>query len=275
LGFIVSRYQLSGIETKLSLLHEGFPNDMPSSKAMILGFYLHFTVYGICALVMLSRTREELYRYTSQAIGPNIGFFKFLIYDFIVVWGINMISMYVWFGEVGSTLLQAGTVLNIFFIANAIVYGGLKFPHIFGIEDAGRQKYEKNLLSEAEKEHYGRKLLEFMETRKPYLEPTLSLSDLATQLAVPSHVLSQILNVVYQQNFYDFINSYRIEESKRLLCVPHSNGKTILEILYQCGFNSKSVFNAAFKKFTGMTPREFKRSSSSPSSQTVIPASFQ
>jgi len=76
----------------------------------------------------------------------------------------------------------SGTVLNIFFIANAIVYGGLKFPHIFGIEDAGRQKYEKNLLSEAEKEHYGRKLLEFMETRKPYLEPTLSLSDLATQL---------------------------------------------------------------------------------------------
>jgi len=98
-----------------------------------------------------------------------------------------------------------------------------------------------------------------METQKPYLDPTLCLNNLAEKLAIPTHHLSQVLNICLNQNFFDFINSYRIKESRRLLSEQDPRKKTIIEILYQTGFNSKSVFNVAFKKYTGMTPSQFRK----------------
>jgi AraC-like DNA-binding protein len=62
-----------------------------------------------------------------------------------------------------------------------------------------------------------------------------------------------------QQNFFDFINRYRIEEAQRLLTDPPDKKITVLEVLYECGFNSKSSFNTLFKKHTGLTPSEFKK----------------
>jgi AraC-like DNA-binding protein len=177
----------------------------------------------------------------------------------MIVWGINTIALYIEYGQTWSYILWIVTVLNIFFIANAVVYQGLKFPETFQDESNGKQKYEKNPLSDAAKEEYIKQLKEYMATHKPYLNPLLSLSDLAKELKMPSFVLSQVLNLTAKQNFYEFINNYRIEESKRLLTASNGNGKTILEILYQCGFNSKSVFNSAFRKYTCMTPSEFKK----------------
>ena len=168
--------------------------------------------------------------------------------------------MYIYFGETGAYILNIITTLNIFFIANAIVYQGLKFPKIFHEETSERQKYEKNPLLNENKKIFVNKIQEYMENKKPYLNPTLSLPDLAKQVNISPFVLSQILNQVLNQNFYDFVNNYRIEESKRLLANPKENGKTILEILYMCGFNSKSVFNSFFRKNTGMTPTEFRKS---------------
>ena len=74
----------------------------------------------------------------------------------------------------------------------------------------------------------------------------------------PYHI-SQVFNDCFNKNFYDFINLYRIEESKKLLRNPKNNEKTILEILYEAGFNSKSTFNALFKKHTGVTPTEYRK----------------
>jgi AraC-like DNA-binding protein len=167
--------------------------------------------------------------------------------------------MFIPFGQTGDSILQIVTVSNIFFIANAIVYQGLKFPQLFHDEPENRSKYEKNMLSEDERKEYSKKIREYVVQNKPYLNPMLSLSGFAEQLALPSYVISQVLNVSFNQNFYNFINQYRIEESKKVLSNFKSKEKTILEVLLQCGFNSKSVFNSAFKKHTGITPREFKK----------------
>ncbi|MCD4693709.1 MAG: helix-turn-helix domain-containing protein [Calditrichales bacterium] len=102
------------------------------------------------------------------------------------------------------------------------------------------------------------KLISFMKSEKKYLIPDLTLNELAEKVSIPPFHLSQILNTCLNQNFFDFINSYRIEESKKLLSEHSSNKKTILEIIYETGFNSKSVFNNAFKKYTGMTPSQFR-----------------
>ena len=61
------------------------------------------------------------------------------------------------------------------------------------------------------------------------------------------------------QNFYDFINTHRIEEIKKRMNDSKFQNLTLLALAYDVGFNSKSVFNAAFKKHTGMTPKEYKR----------------
>jgi len=259
LGFVISQYHILPVEAKLQLLQQWYPWSAPWSRASALFIYSHFTIYGIIALRVLAHAKKDMYTFNSQSAERNIFFFKFLIYDFIIVWGMNILSMYLPFGQLAGRILQAATVFNIFFIANAMVYEGLKFPYLFHNEPENRSKYEKNMLSETEKEQYTKKIQEYVATHKPYLKPTLSLSDLADQLALPTYVISQILNMELNQNFYNFINRFRIEESKQLLSTAKENEKSILEVLYQCGFNSKSVFNSAFKRHTGMTPREFKK----------------
>ena len=106
------------------------------------------------------------------------------------------------------------------------------------------------------------KLLQFMEINKPYLKSDLKISELADSLSVPYHQLSQLINDEFLVNFYDFINKYRVEDAKRLLIENNRNFK-ILAIAYEVGFNSKATFNRVFKKFTDLTPSEFKEKFSS------------
>ncbi len=90
------------------------------------------------------------------------------------------------------------------------------------------------------------------------MDDAVSLNSLAEQLGIPSRQLSQLINEKLDKSFYDLINFYRIEEAKRQLS-DESGDKSILEIIYDIGFNTKSSFNRAFKKETGMTPSEFKQ----------------
>ncbi|MDX1667550.1 MAG: helix-turn-helix domain-containing protein, partial [Saprospiraceae bacterium] len=82
--------------------------------------------------------------------------------------------------------------------------------------------------------------------------------ELAEMLDLPAKTLSQVINESLDQHFFDFINQYRIEEAKRLLCLSKNSFTTILEVMYAAGFNSKSSFNTAFKKHTGTTPSQFR-----------------
>jgi AraC-like DNA-binding protein len=68
-----------------------------------------------------------------------------------------------------------------------------------------------------------------------------------------------VINDLTGKNFFEFINHYRIEEAKRMLTNPKDKKITVLEVMYQSGFNSKSSFNTLFKKQTGLTPVEFKK----------------
>lgn len=97
-----------------------------------------------------------------------------------------------------------------------------------------------------------------MKDQKPYLNCLLNLENLSGQLQMSPRNLSQVLNRHYQQNFFDFINTYRVEECKRLLADSANRQQTMLEIMESAGFNSKATFNTFFKKKVGMTPSEFR-----------------
>ena len=97
-----------------------------------------------------------------------------------------------------------------------------------------------------------------MQNKKLYQESELSLQTLAQKLGFPSYQVSQAINEGMKQNFYDLINTYRVEEAKRLLLDPNNKNYTILSIAFDAGFNSKTTFNTVFKKFTGLTPTDFR-----------------
>jgi len=118
-------------------------------------------------------------------------------------------------------------------------------------------RYEKTRVKEEEAVKQEEKLIEYMQSEKPFLRTKLSINDLAEDLGIPSHHLSQVINERLNQNFFDFINSYRIEELKVKLKDPRNKHLTMLGIAFDCGFNSKASFNRIFKKHTGQTPSEY------------------
>jgi AraC-like DNA-binding protein len=122
-----------------------------------------------------------------------------------------------------------------------------------------RKKYERSVLDRAMIADIQRKLENFIHTEKPYLNSELTMPLLADQLKVSMHHLSQVINEQYGLNFSDFINQYRIEEMKTKLTDTRYHHFKIEQIAFDTGFNSKSTFQAAFKKFTGRTPSEYRK----------------
>lgn len=130
------------------------------------------------------------------------------------------------------------------------------FPEdLFGPKKESSKK--KALLDEAAAVSYKAKLLQLIETKKPHLNPDLSLRLLADQLGIHANQLSWLLNAGFGKNFNEFINQYRVEAFKNLARLPDNSHLTIMAIAYDCGFNSKTVFNTYFKKETGITPKQF------------------
>lgn len=103
-------------------------------------------------------------------------------------------------------------------------------------------------------------LNKFMEKHKPYMEPDLTIESLAEMHGMESKDLSTLINYHLGQNFFNFINTHRINKAKIILKNPNQKTTTILQVLYEVGFNSKSSFNTAFKKYTGQTPSAYRKS---------------
>lgn len=101
------------------------------------------------------------------------------------------------------------------------------------------------------------KLVQLMNQESLYLDPTLSIGRLAKKAGYPEYLVSLVINQLHRQSFREYINQLRVQAAKRQL-QQAENQKTILEIAYDCGFTAKSTFNAAFKKYTRLTPSEFK-----------------
>jgi AraC-like DNA-binding protein/uncharacterized membrane protein YjjP (DUF1212 family) len=96
---------------------------------------------------------------------------------------------------------------------------------------------------------------------EPYLEPSLTIQELAKQVNIPVRDLSVLINHHMNQHFFDFVNEFRIQKAMQILKDAEKSKHTVLEILYEVGFNSKSSFNTAFKKHTNQTPTEFRKTS--------------
>ena len=156
-----------------------------------------------------------------------------------------------------------------------IGYKGLKQPLIFSQKDSiefqnqqeqltpvrNTEKYIKSKLPAEKAEEHLNSLLHIMETKKLYTNENLKLRDIADELSVSTHHLSQVINEKLDQNFFDFINSYRVEAARKMLIDKKYEHLTILGIAFEVGFNSKSSFYNTFKKYFNVSPTQYKSSS--------------
>jgi len=126
----------------------------------------------------------------------------------------------------------------------------------FGDKPDAADESRRQLLSDTEMDRLRSRLLTVMSDERPYLDPSLTLTDLTRAVGVNSTVLSHLINKGFEKNFNDFINEYRINEVKSRLRA--TDDETMLAIAFESGFNSKATFNRAFKKFTGRTPKEYQ-----------------
>jgi len=129
-------------------------------------------------------------------------------------------------------------------------------PHSF--LDMSLPKYKKSSLSEDQKNKLLAAIKKEMEQNKYYTDNLASLSGLAKLLNASNHHVSQVINEKMNKNFYEMIAWYRVESAKKLLRSKKHKNLTIEEIAEEVGYNSKSSFNTAFKKITGLTPSSFR-----------------
>jgi len=115
-------------------------------------------------------------------------------------------------------------------------------------------KYASSTLSVKQKENLKLRIIDSMDKEKPYLKPDFTINIFAKDIDVSRSYISQVINEYFDMNFNVFINGYRIKEARRMLTDKANKNLTIVAIANAVGFASKSSFNNAFKKYTGVTP---------------------
>ncbi len=256
-GFILLAYHSHPHLVKIEMLYSGAINASWISSPLLL--YFQNLCYAIgCGVVLYSAYHDRKTPHSDQE-REQLNWLAYLLIAFFIWKGI-FISGYL------SGIIPDGPVhgaFQLFIETGFLVYVGLmifkalQHPSIFRYSPLLR-KYRTSPLDELKLIEFRKRITDLMEQEKLYLNPSLSLENLAKRSAIKARYISQVLNQSANQNFYDFVNQYRIEESKRLLSDPDDNGRTILKVLYDVGFNSKSSFNTAFKKYVGMTPKQYQ-----------------
>jgi AraC-like DNA-binding protein len=190
----------------------------------------------------------------------NLNWLKYLAIAGLIIWTIVMLLFYVSVLTGFDVLIQISLSILIY----SIGYKGLRQPEIFlnpSVDASGpvrSEKYKRSGLSDKLADDIGKKLRNFMASEKPYLDSDLTMQKLAEIMNVSNHNLSEVINSKLNFSYYDFINSYRVEEFKNRIADSANDRYNILSVAFDSGFKSKGSFNSIFKKNTGMTPSEYK-----------------
>lgn len=235
----------------------------PQFYASALVIYLHIGSYIFFSFRELNRYRTKIREKFSSIDKINLDWLGYLLSSMMAIVVLSLI--YTIMPAVGlKEYFRFGLALvflAMFIFINGVVWKGLRQPELFaGVDqepDIPEKKY-KDQLTEEELRLIRESLTKAMEDRREYLNPDLTLDNLAESLGYPSRKVSQVMNDSFNQNFFDFINTYRIREAERLLRDSPDPKLTVLEVMYACGFNSKSSFNTIFKNKTGLTPSAYR-----------------
>lgn len=223
--------------------------------------------YWLLSFYRIRRHRRNLLNYASDTRDVDLSWLeKIIIIILLLMIFIIIYNLAFPFRSLNLTMNLIMTAV-IYYVAYHSMRDREIFPfsearreEIIAIEEADESK--KKMMPDEELILMKTKLHQLMVKRKPYLDPDLNLIRLSEMLDTSTHRLSYIINTGYNGNFFNFINKYRVDEAKALLKDPGKNQYSVLGIGFESGFNSKTSFNQTFRKFTGQTPSDFRKSGS-------------
>ena len=227
--------------------------------------HIQVFVYLLMIFVVISRARRL---YLENNAGKKLQAYNWLFQLAVAIslfYALALLKNILKFSEYdhASYLFRVGLYLFQLLIICWYMLKSLKHPGLFRNVDS-KLKLASSMANEEvkmtrEEDDRIQQLHQYMLEEAPYLDPSISLQELANKTGIAARELSVLINHQIGQHFFDYINSYRIEKAKELLTDPSKKELTILEILYEVGFNSKSSFNTAFKKHTATTPTLFRK----------------
>lgn len=227
--------------------------------------------YFVLTIKLFKKHDINIFNNFSSDENVNLEWLRKLVYIFGVIWTALIVITVIHhiFNMFSMLFCTDGLFLSLSVFVILIGYFGLKQKVIFSNEfkndpdivTESKIKYSGSRLKDEYANQYIEKLNNLMVSSKPFLDPNLTLAQLASNMGVSTHLLSQIINEKFDLNFFDFVNQYRVEEVKVKIIDPKFENYTLIGIALESGFNSKSAFNRIFKKFTNQTPSQFKNSS--------------
>ncbi len=247
------------------------PNAEPAFNPMFFFFVTGLIAlsnlgYVLWGLLLIRRYKRALKTFFSSTEKINLQWLEFIHIAALITYT-SISGLYIINGVFGfmsyQVLQQAGygiaamlvLVIGFFGIRKGRIFTSSNID--FDMEKAIEEEEEVPSKLTSEEEIFVHRLLEFMKTDKPHLDPEINLVLLSRKLKVSPEYLSDIINSRLNKNFYDFINHYLIEEFKQLCKALESKKLTLISLAYDSGFNSKATFNRVFKKEVGCTPSEY------------------
>ena len=255
-----------------SLSFRSFLSDTPITRLLDSHPRLPFTIFWIVMVAQFSGYQFRIHRKwreyqllirqeVSNTEDINISWVRFFTGVFLIVNFSFLVSL---FAVIHLDIMKwiwksVGVILSLSIFA--LGYKGILQKEIFFAESVSKaEPIEPSVPVQQKPDHaLIEKLQLYMKNEKPFLDPELSLSMLAKAMGLNRNQLSQLINTGIGANFYDFINKYRVEEVKRLMVDPQKQNYNLLGMALEAGFKSKSTFNLIFKRFTGLTPTEYKK----------------
>ncbi len=259
-------YYLQPTEVKLEILVDRDHPGVLTSPLLAAAIHLVFLGYLWATIHALTRFGTTVRQLFSNLENKQLAWLRTLLILYAIAWLISLfycLSAHVYRDLVSVTAVSAVGAISGFLFINYLLINALHQPSIFSglsadeVQLAESEAPGRAALISAENAALLRHLDRLMAEARPYLDANLSVDQLARQLGVPSRELSRAINEGLGKNFFELVSDYRIAEARRQLEAAEA-GTTILQVMYDSGFNSKSVFNTAFKKATGMTPSAYR-----------------
>lgn len=259
-------YYLQPTKVKLQILLGRDHPGVLTSPLLAVAIHLVFLGYLWATIRALNRFGTTVRQLFSNLENKQLAWLRTLLILYSVVWTISLVyclSAHVFKDIVGARAVSAVGAITGFLFINYLLIHALRQPGIFSglsVEEAQLARTEAHDRGAPASEADPALLLRLethMAESKPYLDADLTVEQLARQLGAPTRELSRAINEGLAKNFFELVSDYRIAEARRRLETAEAR-TTILQVMHDSGFNSKSVFNTAFKKTTGMTPSAYR-----------------
>jgi AraC-like DNA-binding protein len=254
--YFLFAFHFHSVAEKRQLIHTQEVFGFAIRKNYGAAIALQVFIYNLLSVYAIESYARR-YAHRSGLVLNRIRWGRFVIYGYFFVCILNNIASFFF------PLANTGTFTTYFYLSGLmflVYFTVILTGALLGSHFGSRAKSKKAVhLSDEEVQKLQAKLAPYLEREKSYLEFNLTLSELASRIGFRERQLSEFINTYCYTTFQDYINSFRIEEAKQLIKKSASSGQTILEIAYASGFNSKSAFNAAFKKHTRSTPSAYKK----------------